>query len=61
MVSDSARLNIQGGPKITKTNSHQVTLLHLYILKICLKISKMHVGLLKVLGLAIPMHTSTFP
>ena len=32
--------------------------LHLDTLRICLK---MHVSVLKILGLAIPMHTSPFP
>jgi len=36
----------------------KITFLHLYTLKIC---PKLHVGVLKILDLAIPMYASKFP
>ena len=62
VTSGDSRLSIQGGhySKITfKVRPLHITLhfLHLCILKIGLKL---HVCALKILGLAMPMHISTF-
>ena len=46
-----------GSPLLVRILQFKLNFLHLYTFKICLK---MHVGVLKILGLAIPMHTLTF-
>ena len=59
IVSGDSRLTIQGGHdfKIMRPLHYKLNFLHLHTLKIGLKI---HVCVLKILGLAMPMHMSTF-